>query len=758
MSKLLKLPSGSLGSSQPKKPTEEPDAGFSTSIGSVIDVLSEGIIEGLIGDKARAIYIDNTPLENPNGTRNFKGVTIRTRRGFNVQNAVPDLDEITQEVSINTEIKHNTPLTRTIINDQLDAIRVRLGVQLQEQDEDGSVEGRSVTFKIFTREGNASFKLRAERTIKGRYSTLTEFEYQFGVNNQNGTVDSFQIKIEKVDEDSTDQRKTEVLRWSSYSEIIRAKLTYANTAFVNLDFEAEQFQSVPTRSYRVGGIICRIPSNATVQPNRRLVFNGLWDGNFINPGVAINDPVWQLYEVLTNKRWGLGVYIDESLIDKWSLYQCSVYNNQLVPDGLGGNEPRFQCSTVLQTKEKALSVIEALCSACNMKPFWADGVVQFWQDRPGDVAYQFTSADVENGQFSYSRTALRTRFTTVYVTWNDPDDFYNQAIEVVDDVKGANKYGVRETDTVAYGCFSRGQAIRAGKHLLYTSLNQVETVSFVAKANYSYCRPGEIIQISDPGKAKVRAGGKILDCYLDSVSGYWVIKTDSPVRIEPGATVTYTATNNTLVTILLVNSANETNNLLYLSVPPSAMPLTDSNWVVRSPSLSPALYRIVDVEPDASNQTKVKITAAQYDPGKYGNIENGLEIYTPPTRITAPTVVNQPTNVTGGINTQVVGGLTSRTLTATWYYPLDLYGRPDQFVTRYYVEYKQGANGVWGNTTITSNLFQDFPIRTLGVYQIRVASIDTNNKTSLWTYSPFIYVDNVNLVGTFNNRNTAVFA
>jgi predicted phage tail protein len=753
---MSRLISGSLGGSQPSKPTEEEDAGFSTSVGTVLDILSEGPIEGLIGDMAQAIYVDNTPVENPNGKRNFKGITIRHRRGLANQSVLPDLDELTQETPVNLEVKKDSSVTRTIINNQLDAIRIRFAVQLQENKTDGGIEGSDMDFRVMVRQGNGAFVQRKRKQIKARYSGLTEFEIQFGVDNKKGSVDSFQVRIEKLSDDSSDT-KSRILRWQSYSEIIRAKVTYDHTALVNMDFEAEQFNAVPVRSYRVGGIRVRIPSNAVIRDDRSLAFSGQWDGTFITTQKAMNDPVWHLYEILTNKRWGLGVYLDEKLIDKWSLYNCSVYNNERIPDGFGGFEPRFSCSTILQTKEKAYDVINALCSCCNMKPFWAEGVVQFWQDRPGPVVYQFTKADVENGQFSYSRSALRTRFTTVYVTWNDPDDFYNQAIETVDDVQGTSKYGVRETEIVAYGCFNRGQAIRAGRHYTFTSLNDTETVSFVSKGNGAFCRPGDIIQVLDPFRANIEYGGLIKNSGYSAPNANWFIQVDKPVYMPTGGNITYTSVSNTLISLPIISSPGAITDYIFVGAPITNAPVEGSNWIIQAPTITAPQYRIISVEPDSENVTRVNITAAQYTPGKHDFIEKNIEIYRPPTRLlNPPSTVQQPLNANISVGTFISEDLPFSKLTATWERPKDIYGLPDAFVKAFYVEYRFGLNGFWSETATTTNEFFEWYNVPYGIYTIRVASIDTNNKTSLWTTSITLYPLRSNLNFKFNNVRNAL--
>src|SRR5260363_357087 len=58
------------------------------------------------------------------------------------------------------------------------------------------------------------------------------------------------------------------------------------------------------------------------------------------PGATIRPGVFYL---VTNDRYGLGRFIDEALVDKWTLYAVGQYCDERVPDGFGGWGPRFSC-------------------------------------------------------------------------------------------------------------------------------------------------------------------------------------------------------------------------------------------------------------------------------------------------------------------------------------------------------------------------------------------------------------------------------
>lgn len=727
--------SGALfGGGKSHSPTEEDDSSYSSSRAYLVEVLGEGEIEGLL-DGNKSIYLNETPVQNSDNTTNFKGFKARPRKGTFSQKKIPirAMNTPTAEVAVNQTVTKSTPITRTITNAQCDLIRVRVGVRLVKYEKDGDIVGSDITFRIFIKQGSGAFVLRKERKVKGKFSSFKEFEWTFDVDNLSGAVNTFQVRVERVTGESTSSKDIRTLQWQAYTEIVDAKLRYPHTALVGLQFRAEQFNSIPSRLFRVGGMLVKIPTNMTVRVDRSLAWNGLaWDGNFRLTNVAINDPVWQLYEILINKRWGLGNYIDAAKIDKWSLYEASKYNNELLDNGLGGTEARYQCSTVVNTPEKVYDVIQALCSSCNIKPYWAEGTLFFWQDRPTPVTRQFTQADVYEGEFTYSSTSVRSRYTLANVTWNDPDDLYKQAVEPVEDTEASAKYGLKETQIVAYGCCSRSQAIRVGKWILFSGRYQNETVTFASRAYGALVRPGDVIQVADAKRAALRMGGLIKSATTTSVT------TDFAVQVLAGSTLTVMLPTGVLET----RTMGVTGLISELSVttPFSQVPQPESNWIVSTPNLKPQLFRVLSVTPTASDPTKVDILGIKHFDGKYDAVEKDIKITLLPNRLNPPLVPSKPDNILC-----YLVGMTSPTavdnvldfkysVISDWDVP-KLNGSIDPFTMSYISQYRRGEGGDWTadqNTILTDVKWDNIQ---QGSYYTRVAAIDVNGKSSQWVTS-----------------------
>ena len=77
---------GGGGSSSP--PTEDADSLQSRQFANVIDLLSEGEIQGL-DDGNKSIFLDGTPVEDTRGRNNFSNFRVETRTGTPTQDYLP---------------------------------------------------------------------------------------------------------------------------------------------------------------------------------------------------------------------------------------------------------------------------------------------------------------------------------------------------------------------------------------------------------------------------------------------------------------------------------------------------------------------------------------------------------------------------------------------------------------------------------------------------------------------------------------------
>ena len=221
-----------------------------------------------------------------------------------------------------------------------------------------------------------------------------------------------------------------------------------------------------------------------------------------------DNPAWCFYDILTNPRYGLGEYINEEDIDKWALYEIAQYCDVLVPDGYGGIEPRFTFNYILASREEAFKVVNDLASAFRGIAYYANGSIMAVQDKFKNPITQFTASNVVNGDFNYASSAKKARHTVAIVRYNDKRNFFQPAVEYVEDEESVRRYGIREIETSALGCTSKGQARRFAKWILASEANETETVSFGVGMEGAYLKPGDVVQIYDNFRSPLKYSGR----------------------------------------------------------------------------------------------------------------------------------------------------------------------------------------------------------------------------------------------------------
>ena len=710
------------GGGAARTPTTERDGLDSRQYAELIDLISEGEIAGL-KDGLKSIYLDNTPLQNPNGTFNFQNVTVYTREGTQNQTLIPFANEIKDERLVNVTVRNDGPVTRTITDSQTDAVRITITVpRLEQITNEGDTVGQSFRLQIQIQYNGGGFTTVIDDTVSGR--TGDPYQKAYLVNLTGAfPVD---VRMVRITGDSNDLRLSNEFTWTSYTEIIYSRLAYPNSALVGIRIDAEQFNSIPQRSYLIRGIKVIIPSNATVDSTTgRLTYAGIWNGTF---GAAqwCSDPALILWDLLSSSRYGLGEHLDTAQLDKWSFFAASQYCSEIVPDGFGGFEPRFSCNVNIQTSEEAYKLINDMCSVFRAMPYWAVGSLTVSQDKPVDPSYLFTLANVTEEGFSYSGSSLKTRPNVAVVSYLDIGRFdpstgeqiqgtRDITYEVVEDAEAIAKYGAIKTELSAFACTSRGQAHRIGEWLLYTERYEGETVTFATSMDAGVIvRPGQIIEVADPVRTGDRRGGRISSATttttaitVDDATGLTAAGAELSVIMPTGSVETRTIATDGIV-----------GNVITVSTAFSVAPTVNSVWIYQTNSSQTSTWRVLGIaEQDGS---KYAITALSYNAGKYDYVERDQPLQQ--RDITDLNIVPEaPTNLTATELLYDAGGIAKSKLVIDW--------DSVQGVQQYRIRWRP----VNGNFTDERIQRLDYEIldTTSGVYEVEVYAIGANFRTSV---------------------------
>ena len=689
----------------PQPPVEARDNLNSTQFVTLVDLISEGEIQGL-KDGNRSIFLNDTPLQNRNGTYNFKNLQVFTRNGTQNQSFIPITGAIENELAVNVEVSQGSPITRSITNAEIDGVRVTISVpQLQEFRDNGDILGSAVRLQIQLQYNGGGFTTAIDDTIRGRTPDLYQRDYLVNLNGP-FPVD---VRVVRVTPNSATAKVVNAFSWTAYTEIIYAKLRYPNSALVAMRVDAEQFNQVPDRTYLVRGIKVRIPNNATVdQNNGRLIYSGIWNGTF---GAAqwTTDPAWILWDLLTSTRYGFGDHIKAAQLDKFAFFAASQYASGLVPTGFGGSEPRFSCNVSIQGQEEAYKLINDMCSVFRVMPYWSTGALTISQDRPADSAYLFTLANVSEGGFSYSGGSLKGRPTVAVVSYLDLA-LRDTAYEVVEDQDAIAKYGVVKAEIQAFACTSRGQAARIGEWLLYSEQFESEIVEFTTSVDAGVLvRPGQIIDIADPMRAGSRRGGRI------SAATTTTVTVDDATGLP---------TADGTLSVILPDGAVQTRNVssrsgavITVSTAFTAAPNVNSVWIYQTSTLQTAQWRVLTVqEQEGSTYT---VTALSHNASKYDFIERDRPLQfrdTTDLNIIPPS----PENLQAEEVLYENGGQAFSKLIISWKSVLS--------VTQYRVRWRyEGGN--WTTATVDRPDYEIFDTQP-GFYEVEVFSVATSLRVS----------------------------
>lgn len=617
MSATPKIKGAKGGSSSSRAPIEAPDSLRSIAYARVMDLLSEGPIVGLV-DGLRSVYLDETPVANADNSLNFKNIQIDTRVGTQDQDYIKGFPSVESELGVSVELLFGTAWTRSITNTALDAVRVRLSVPALSRTDTatGDVKGASVSYAIDLATDGGAYATVITSAFTGK--TTTKYERSHRIDLPPAST-GWMIRVRRLTPNSVSGYLVDQTFVESITEVVDAKLRYPNSAVAAVVVDAEQFRNIPSRAYDVKLRIVRVPSN--YDPESR-TYDGIWDGTF-KPEWTDN-PAWVYFDLVTHPRYGLGHLVPEEQVDKWALYRIAQYCDQLVPNGSGGYEPRFVCNLYLQRQQDAWKVLQDLASIFRGISYWAGGAIRAVADMPDDPTYVYTAANVVDGVFTYQGSPRKTRYTVAMVSWNDPGDFCRAKIEPVLDDEGIARYGIVETETIAFGCTSRTQAQRVGRWMLLTSRYETQTVSFTVGADGTVTPPGSVVEIADPAKAGKRIGGRVAAATTTTVT------LDADPGIEAGDTITCILPSAVAQKRIVESVAAR---VVTVTEAFDAAPLAQAVWATESEALATQRYRIISVVENPADQEQgitFTVTALQHEPGKFAAVEEGVAIDAPP--------------------------------------------------------------------------------------------------------------------------------
>ncbi|MFX7063545.1 phage tail protein [Acinetobacter baumannii] len=699
------------GSKKQRQPVISPDSAQSKTFIKVLYGLAEGEIEGL-ANGLQSIYLEETPLQNADGSLNFENVTVNFRSGTNDQEYIEGFPAVENEIPIDVELKSSSPWVRSFNNLDLDAVRLRLrwGPLRNQDPTTGDVTGYTIEYAVDLQTDGGAWS----EVLRAKISDKTSDNYERPHRIDLPKADSgWLVRVRRLTPNSTSEYVSDKMYIAAVTEVIDAKLRYPNTALLGLQYDAETFGNVAKVAMDTKGRLLKVPTN--YNPATRQ-YVGMWDGTFKE--AYSNNPAWIYYDICTVDRYALGDRLTPLMIDKWSLYRLAQYCDQMVPDGLGGQEPRFTCNVYLQSAEGAFEILTKLAGVFRAITFWDGNSIICDADIPQDTYFTYTRANVIDGNFEYSGTRARDRHNVVKIAWDNPANHYKTEYEFVRDEKAIAEAGqVRILELDAWGCTSRGQAQRAGHWALKSEQLETRTVSFKVGLDGYIPLPGKVIEVADPLFAGRANGGRVSAISADRKS--ITLDRDDVVAVA-GDRLIINGEDGKAQTRIIQSISGRVVTVTHEFDAIAAQNV----WVIDAQDLATMKFRVISITQDEHHQFSV--TALQYNPAKFDAIDKGAYFDEVPISIVNPTIQDPVTDVVVTGESRVDQGINVATMIVSW--------AQAKGAVKYQVEWRKD-DGSWIKLPITGNNSVEVPGIYAGQYQARVTAISAFEIASLPVYS-----------------------
>ncbi|RUF76188.1 DUF1983 domain-containing protein [Pseudomonas aeruginosa] len=695
------------GSSKPKQPSIARDSLQSVATAKLLLAVGEG--EFAEGPSDQDIYLDNTPLMDASGNVNFPNVKWEWRSGSVDQDYIPGIPSVENETTVNVELRSDTPWVRSVTNTQLSAVRLRFAwPALQKQESSGDVNGYRIEYAVDVSTDGGAYQQVLLDAVDGK--TTSRYERSQRIDLPAATT-GWQVRVRRITSNQNSSLIADTMLIAGLTEVIDAKLRYPNTALLYIEFSAEQFSNIPAVTVECKARKVQVPT--TYDPELR-TYTGVWDGSF--KSAWTNNPAWITYDISTNARFGLGKRIKPWMVDKWELYKIAQYCDQLVPDGKGGQEPRFLCDLNLQSRSQAWTLLRDIAAIYRGMSYWAQGQLVSQADMPrtADFDYVFTRANVIDGKMTYGAASARTRYSRALVSYDNPANNYDTDVTGYSDAPLLRRYGDNPVELSAIGCTRESEAQRRGKWAVLTSV-QDRTITFATGMEGRIPLPGYIIPVADSLLAGREIGGRI-----SAVAGR-VVTLDRVTQAKAGDRLIINLPSGRAEgrTVQSVNGKAVTVTAAY-----SEAPEPELCWALDADDLAVQLYRVMSTKRDDNGQWT--INGLQYEPSKFDHIDTGARLEERPISIIPVTTVQPPASVTLSSRWTIDQGLAVSTMTITW--------PAVEGAVAYDVEWKKDS-GNWIRLPRAGTTSVDVTSIYAGGYLARVRAVSAFDITSVWKSS-----------------------
>jgi hypothetical protein len=454
-----------------------------------------------------------------------------------------------------------------------DAIKFNFVVNaLFKGDDKGNVSAKSLTLliQLYDSDGLVVFDSRSV-DITGKSDTAYKFSVIMNIGNTNKNETGYRFSISKTSDESDDSKIEDNIAIIGWDEIENTALAYPRTSLIGYAIKAanEHTGGIPNFTSIVKGLLVKVPSNYN-QPTvdgqidwRQLeigtstysyttygyylqqtgtstvltdlepeIYVGTWDGSFVYSWTQ--NPVWIIYDILTNKTYGLG--IPEKNIDKYKFYQVAQYcdacdsstgtfigvngladgsyrykprtlftsnrqNQTGIPEGSAVKERRFISDLSIMETEKSIDLLNKISSTFRSVIIYSGGKISIAVDMPDEYpSMMFNEGTIKEGTLQISGGKESDVYTGVDVTYIEPSNHFKRETVRVDSSDNNDGTNFTNIDNILsldlFGVTRRSQAIRTAQYQLAASRYLKRSITFGASLDAINLAPGDVISVA----------------------------------------------------------------------------------------------------------------------------------------------------------------------------------------------------------------------------------------------------------------------
>lgn len=555
-------------------------------------------------DSIDDIRIGYTPIEN------FESVQIEKRLGTNDQEPISFFPNTVADQSIDLDCKEGASVIRSTDSDQCNAIELTFTWPggIYSTNDKGNFTNLTARFTIGIRKtGSRDAWLEQVCAVTAGTNQTVRRSFKF----EGLEAARYDVRVLPTTMPMT-SRQNAMMRWSTLSTYINSgQFVRPNKVLIGLRIKATNQLNggIPNLNWRQKRMHVLVFNPRTRQYEERPAQN----------------PIWAAYDILHHCRrlknitTGQFEYVvDGCPADRFSKYfdewqKAADYADEMVDDGNGSTERRFQLDAFFDTKQKRYEAANKAAQVGHATIVRHGVNLGIVVDMPGTMKQIFGEGRTTASSVSGSFSSRDERARSVQITYNDEQrDFKNTEFFVRSARYAENKNLQDNTANVTlFGVSRRSQAHREALYYLATNERQLQTIQLSADVNALVCEYGDIIGVAHTVPRLGLESGRIV-----SVDGN---------KVKLDKEVTLTASD--VYSIIVQRSADDalvTRDVLPVSTDTTTDTITVSQSFgagdevsqydcyavgIRDKVVKP--FRVVKLEQD--KDLKMTITATEYD-------------------------------------------------------------------------------------------------------------------------------------------------